>query len=112
MFKFEAVKPKAKNSKLQKMQKWVKIDPEGIKIVKDAVKDLLKTKKAVYLNMINSFLNAEVEWMKANNIRNGTTVTFDHIHSIFNILNDKVSLPPITITSTDIDFNRSYPKYL
>ena len=89
----------------------VKINSEGLKIVKFAVKDLLKTKKAVYLNIINSFLHAEKLCFSSMDTDLYNSNVFEEVHTIFSILENKVSLRLIIYT-TESNLDRVSKKYL
>ena len=50
-----------------------------LKIIRKAIKDLKETKKAVYMNIINSFVKSDIE-------------INDDIYELFKILEDRVSI--------------------
>lgn len=94
MYQFTTLDTKFSKSKIDKDQtekSLYKLDKEAFKIIRSAVKDLKKTKKNVYLNIINSFLVAEISMYKRNNQNLKISLVFEEIYTIFEILEDKVS---------------------
>ena len=61
----------------------IKLDKECLRIFKKAVTDLVHTKKFHYLNMINSFILANVQLT-------------DDVYKIFKVLEDNVSISLMT----------------
>lgn len=65
-------------SKQSKDDQKLSMTKDMLKIIRKAVKDLKDTKKAVYLNIINSFLKSGVE-------------ASDDVYELFKILDEKVT---------------------
>lgn len=64
--------------KANKNKQKVQLDKEILKILRSAVRDLKDTRKALYLNIINSFIQNDFELT-------------EEIFEVFQILDDKVS---------------------
>lgn len=55
------------------------LDKDILKVVRQAMRKLIETRKALYLNIINSFVLSEVQ-------------VSDEVFEVFKVLEDKVSI--------------------